>query len=59
MAQQIIHKFKYDDATEIQATLAQWIFAAADDLLPEIDCFAQFHCIKGACSCVNITKRQF
>lgn len=40
MAQQVIHKFKYDDATEIQETLALWILAAADDLLPEIDCFA-------------------
>lgn len=40
MAQQVIHKFKYDDATEIQETLALWILAAANDLLAEIDCFA-------------------
>jgi ComF family protein len=37
MAQNIVHKFKYNDGTEIQNTLASWLANAADDLSTQID----------------------
>jgi ComF family protein len=37
MAQNVIHKFKYNDCIEIQETLAKWVAGAAADIYPQID----------------------